>query len=154
MEKDLKIYCVTNKVIPYLEDSKLLLAGVGKEKFNEKYIKSSIKQNIFYKEKHYSELTFHYWYWKNLLLSEQNQWVGFCQKRRFWINKNSINKKLDNNNINEHLLIDIDKSWENSNAILCEPINISGAKKIKLIKRGWRNILNEPGLLFKKKRKY
>ena len=45
---------------------------------------------------------------------------------------------------------EIDKSWENSNAILCDPINISGAKKIKLIKRGWRNIISNPNLLLGK----
>ena len=149
--KKIKLFCVTDKPLTSLENSHLILAGVGKYNFTSQYIDTSTKINIFDKEEYYSELTFHYWYWKNLLNVENHQWIGFCQKRRFWINKNSINKDLNNNNINEHLLEDVDKSWENSNAILCEQINISGAKKIKLIKRGWRNILNEPGLLFKKK---
>ena len=149
--KKIKLFCVTDKPLTSLENSNLILAGVGKYNFKAQYIDTSTKINIFDKEEYYSELTFHYWYWKNLLNMENHQWVGFCQKRRFWINKNSINKKLNNNNIKEHLLNDIEKSWEDSNAILCESINISGAKKIKLIKRGWRNILNEPSLLFKKK---
>ena len=55
--------------------------------------------NIYYKEKYYSELTFHYWYWKNLIKLNDNGWVGFCQKRRFWIKSSSIKKKIDINNI-------------------------------------------------------
>ena len=48
------------------------------------------------------------------------------------------------------MLKEVDKSWENSNSILCDTIKISGAKKIKLIKRGWRNIISNPNLLFGK----
>ena len=148
--KKIKLFCVTNKPLPNLENTNLILAGVGKYNFTSKYIDTSTKINIFNKEEYYSELTFHYWYWKNLLNTENYEWIGFCQKRRFWINKNSLNINLNHENIHEHLLKEIDKSWENSNTILCDPINISGAKKIKLIKRGWRNIISNPNLLFGK----
>ena len=60
---NLKIYCVTDKKFQFLEDTKLILAAVGNEKFSDRYLKSNEKDNIFYKEKFYSELTFHYWYW-------------------------------------------------------------------------------------------
>ena len=65
--KNLEIYCVTNKSIKFLEKTGYKLAAVGKEKFSKKYIKCNKKKNIYYKEKYYSELTFHYWFWKNLL---------------------------------------------------------------------------------------
>ena len=152
MNNNLKIYCVTNKNLPHLESSKLNLAGVGTEIFSEKYIDSSKKKNIFYKEKHYSELTFHYWYWKNLLESENFKWVGFCQKRRFWVKKKSNIKNINTNNLIENLLEVPDPDWKNFDSILCTPIDVSGAKKIKLIKRGWRNIINEPSLLFDRKK--
>ena len=58
----LKIFCVTNKQVPALENSNFILSGVGNYKFNEKYIVSNYKDNIFFKEQYYSELTFHYWY--------------------------------------------------------------------------------------------
>ena len=148
--KKIKLFCVTDKPLKNLENTNLILAGVGKNNFDKKYIDCSTKINIFNKEEYYSELTFHYWYWKNLLRTEDHKWIGFCQKRRFWINKNSINLNINQNNIHEHLLNEIDINWENSNAILCDPINISGAKKIKLIKRGWRNIISNPNLLFRK----
>ena len=67
MSNNLKIYCVTDKPLEKLENSHLLLAGVGKNIFSDKYIKSDKKKNINSKEKNYSELTFHYWFWKNLL---------------------------------------------------------------------------------------
>ena len=39
------------------------MSWVGKNKPPENYIKCNEKK-IFYKENYYSELTFHYWYWK------------------------------------------------------------------------------------------
>ena len=42
---DLQINCVTNKVIPYLEKTKLILAGVGKENFPNHYLLSNNKQS-------------------------------------------------------------------------------------------------------------
>ena len=151
MKYKLKLYCVTNKSLPNLENTDLKFAGVGKNKFSTKYIDASTDINIFNKEEYYSELTFHYWYWKNLLNKENYEWIGFCQKRRFWIKKKSENKNIDKKNMIEHLLFEPENEWENKDAVLCNPINVYGAKKIKLIKRGWRNILSDPALLFKKK---
>ena len=76
-------------------------------------------------------------------------WIGFCQKRRYWIREN-INLKIDSSNINENLLTEYEDEWNNFESIICKPIIISGAKKIKLIKRGWRNILKNPLIIFKK----
>ena len=63
----LEIFCVTNKQLPFLEKTKYHLAGVGKDSFNKAYIESNTGENIIYKEKYYSELVFHYWFWKNEL---------------------------------------------------------------------------------------
>ena len=103
----LDIYCVTNKNISFLKDKNInyKIGWVGQKDPEPGYICCNNKDNIFYKEKHYSELTFHYWYWKNLLLSEQNQWVGFCQKRRFWIKKDAQNININVNNLKENCLL-------------------------------------------------
>ena len=45
------------------------------------------------------------------------------------------------------ILKSVPKEWENYEAVICEPI-ILGTKLSKLLKRGWRNVLNEPKLLF------
>ena len=91
----MKIYCVTNDELKYLEQLDLNLAGVGKKKFNKRYILGLIGKNIQSKEKNYSELTFHYWFWKNKLKKiDKNIWIGFCQKRRFWLQSKKKNSKF------------------------------------------------------------
>ena len=68
----IKIFCVTNKIVPTLDKTNLILAGVGQTKFPDNYLKCDGENNIFHKEKFYSELTFHYWYWKNMLANEDD----------------------------------------------------------------------------------
>ena len=38
-------------------------------------------------------------------------------------------KKIDINNINEHLLSKPEKDWDKFESIICEPINVKGVKK-------------------------
>ena len=110
----LKIYCVTDKKLPFLEKSNYELCAVGKDFSSKNYLNSNTKKNIFNKEKYYSELTFHYWYWQNLMNLHQDEWVGFCQKRRFWIKKTSVNEKISKENLTEHMLTETEKSSYNS----------------------------------------
>ena len=145
----LNIYCVTNKRVEFLEDTDYNLAWVGQGKLpNENYIDCSRGNNIYNKEKHYSELTFHYWYWKNLLDLQSKDWTGFCQKRRFWVSDNKNNINIGYNNLNFFLLHEPLPDWDDYESIICKPINIFGAKKIKILKRGWKNILRNPFVLF------
>ena len=141
---NLIVYCVTNKASKDLESLPLRLAGVGKGKFSKKYINSKLNKNIQHKEKNYSELTFHYWFWKNQLQHyNDHDWIGFCQKRRFWLNSRST---TESNDITKIILQYVPKEWEKYNSVLCEPIPL-GTKLSKLLKRGWRNIIKEPILL-------
>ena len=146
---NLIIYCITNEKSKLLEQLPYTLVGVGKKKFNRNYIDCKSKINIQKKEKYYSELTFHYWFWKNLLPKFKNNiWIGFCQKRRFWLNQRGHRK---NNNISNIILKRAPKEWERYDAVLCEPIPL-GTKLSKLLKRGWRNIVKKPSLLFNHRR--
>ena len=141
---NLDIYCVTDKEIPFLEKSNYKLAAVGKKKFSDKYLRCDNMDNIFHKEENYSELTFHYWFWKNQLQHyNDHDWIGFCQKRRFWLNSRSTS---ETNDITKIILQYVPKEWEKYNSVLCEPIPL-GTKLSKLLKRGWRNIIKEPILL-------
>ena len=153
MNNNIKIFCVTNKILPLLEDSSLLFAGVGKEKFNNKYIDTSTKKNIFHKEKNYSELSFHYWYWKNMINFETSSWVGFCQKRRFWIKKESENIEINSNNLQDHLLEKPEATWKDYDAIICKPISVAGSKKIKLTKHRRKYVTKNLSILFNKKKR-
>ena len=147
----LKIYCVTNERVKYLEDTKLVLAGVGKKKFSKNYITCLRGKNIQYKERNYSELTFHYWFWKNQLMKcRSDTWIGFCQKRRFWLKSNI---KIRNfKNLKKNLILNPDKKWNKYNSIICKPIRVDNPKKMKIIKRGWRNILKDPAVFYNSKK--
>ena len=142
------MYCVTNKLAEYLEDTNYNIGWVGKEKNPKNYITCNDKDNIFFKEKYYSELTFHYWYWKNILDLENNDWIGFCQKRRFWIKKNSTGKTINHLNYKDHILRDLPIEFSNYDSILCNPINVNNVKKIKLFKRGFRSIIKDPSIIY------
>ena len=149
---NLKIYCVTDIPNSNLDKLDLCLAGVGQKKFPHNYITCHDGTNIQEKEKYYSELTFHYWLWKNRLKNLDNEtWIGFCQKRRFWIKKNSA--VINNlNDLNDNILRKIPSEFEEYDAFLCEPIKVSPAKTTKLIKRGWKNCLKDPSILLNKKK--
>ena len=148
----LSIYCVTNKRIKFLENYPYNLAWVGNQIAPTNYLKCDDKKNIFFKEKYYSELTFHYWYWKNLINLEKNEWVGFCQKRRFWIKPNLKVSDINKDNIKEFLITEPLDDWKNYDSIICNPIKVSGVKKIKMIKRGWKNLIKDPMILFDKRK--
>ena len=134
MDKDLEIFCVTDKHFNFFSDIKYKLAAVGKNNFPSNYITWNTGNNIFYKEEYYSELTFHYWFWKNLLINYSDEtWIGFCQKRRFWIKLESENKNINTDNIKDHLLVSPPNDWSKYESIICKPIKITGAKKIKIL---------------------
>ena len=75
----LEIFCITNKRLKFLENSPYKLCWVGPLKVPQNYLRSDTGINIFAKEKYYSELTFQYWYWKNMLGLKNKNWIGFCQ---------------------------------------------------------------------------
>lgn len=145
--KDLEIYCITDKKIN-LSNKNYRIGWVGKEEPPSNYIQCNKNNNIFHKEKNYSELTFQYWYWKNLLNKNNNHWIGFCQKRRYWIKKESKNLEINNLNFNNHILDQLPAEWSGYDAIICEPIAVNNVNKMKIIKRGFRSLLKDPSIFF------
>jgi len=149
---NIKIFCITNKESVRLEKLNLNLVGVGKNIFPKLYLNTLNGKNIQHKESFYSELTFHYWFWKNDLKNYDNDtWIGFCQKRRFWLqdNKNSINNFDD---LNTHILKKIPDEWKLKNSIICNPIKVNQVKKMKILKRGWKNLLKDPSIFINQKK--
>jgi len=146
--KKLKMYCVTNKEIKFINKTNYKAGWVGFDPVPNNYIACNTQDNIFFKEQYYSELTFHYWYWKNQLNLESTDWIGFCQKRRFWIKKSTINKDIDKFNYNNHFLENIPEEYEKYDSIICDPISLRGAKKMKMLKRGFKNLIQDPSIFF------
>ena len=150
--ENLKIFCVTNKEVNLLEKTNYLIGWVGTEKPPKNYLVSNTQDNIFFKEKYYSELTFHYWYWKNKLDLKHENWIGFCQKRRFWLKKKLIHAKIDKSNFSDCILQDVPNEWDNFDSIICDPIFVNKVKKMKMVKRGFRSIIKKPSILFDEKK--
>ena len=148
--KNLKMYCVTNKEIKFINKTQYKVGWVGKSSSPNNYITCNSQDNIFFKEQYYSELTFHYWYWKNQLSLSSPNWIGFCQKRRFWIKKQSINQSIDEFNYKDHFLNYIPEEYEKYESIICDPISVKGVKKMKMLKRGFKNLIQDPSIFFNK----
>ena len=147
----INIFCITNIPLNYLSDLNLKLAGVGNKKFPKSYITCENGKNIQNKEKNYSELTFHYWFWKNKLKNyKENEWIGFCQKRRFWLKKATKIKSI--NELKKNIIKHPPKRWKNYNSIICKPIYVGNPKRMKLFKRGWKNLVKDPDIFFNKKK--
>jgi len=146
--KNLSIYCVTNKTVNFLGKTNYKIGWVGLEDPPKDYISCNNKDNIFFKEKYYSELTFQYWFWKNELIIKDFDWIGFCQRRRFWIKKESINKVINEENFKDHVLSRVPDEWNNFDSIICDPIFVNKVKKIKMIKRGIKSIFKKPAIFF------
>jgi hypothetical protein len=146
---NLDIYCITDKPLLHLDNLPYKKAGVGKSIFPKNYYLSDSLDNIFYKEKHYSELTFQYWFWKNKLSQlKESTWIGFCQKRRFWIKEESINLEINLSNLADHLLLSIPKALSQNNSIIVNSIFVNKVNKIKLIKRGFKSLIKNPSIFF------
>ena len=146
----MNIFCVTNSELNFLEKLPVKLAGVGCGKFSKKYITCLKGKNIQKKEKNYSELTFHYWFWKNKLkFYDSNTWIGFCQKRRFWMKSN---KRVSSfNDLKKNIISKPSVKWKNFESIICKPIRVDQTKKMKLFKRGWKNLIENPKIFFSEK---
>ena len=162
----MKIYCITHRPIKDINKLGLIPFGVGKSEFPSDYILENSGENIAYKNTSYSETSFHYWYWKNVLEKyDTDSWFGMCQYRRYFV-KYKFKKYIDNsagrqgfypniNNINDlekMLQKEPDEDWKNYDVILCDPWNVGVKKKSKLIKRGFRSLINDPLIFFDKRK--
>ena len=151
--KNLKVLCVTNKVIKFMKPKNYSIGWVGREKPPKDYLTCNTQNNIFFKEKYYSELTFHYWYWKNKLDINDECWIGFCQKRRFWLKKESKDEIISKHNLSDHVLQKVPTEWNNFDSMICEPIFVNKVKKMKMIKRGFKSIIKKPSIFFDEKKR-
>ena len=159
----MKIYCITHKAIKNIEKIGLLPAGVGKNIFPSNYTIENSGDNIVDKNFCYSETSFHYWIWKNLLPKlNEDEWIGTCQYRRYFVKKEYANKiQYDNRqqglykinsveNLKSILQLKPEKEWNDYDVILCKPWSVSNVKKMKLIKRGFRSLLRDPSIFLNK----
>ena len=86
------MFCLTiePKHINFIKNLNYIPVGLGDKNFSNDCLSDKEGENISTKNKFYGEYTFHYWLWKNYFQKyNENKWLGFCQYRKFWIEKGS-----------------------------------------------------------------
>ncbi len=151
--QNLKMFCICihNELLSKVKKINYIPVGLGNSKFDSEWITDKSKENISDKNKFYGEYTFHYWFWKNEIKNiSDNDWIGFCAYRRFWLNeKNNDNKNLK---FKDRILNKVPKLWEDYQVILGDQIYVDNIKWTKILKYGKISLIKNPGAILKKNR--
>ena len=134
----------------FIKELSYIPVGVGEKFFNEDWFSDRSGVNISKKNKYYSEYTFHYWLWKNYLDQMDDNWIGFCQYKKFWSLKSIKFENMNIESINEHALKKIPIEYEKYEAILTEPTFVNQWKIMKFIKMGLKLFIKNPILIFRR----
>ena len=145
---NINMYSITHKRVKFLEETSYNLINVGKDSISERYLNCDTGENIIHKEKFYSELTFHYWFWKNKLDVKKDDWIGFCQRRRFWTKIKINEENLENKFLKQNLLEKIPNEFDQYESFMCERTHVNNIKKMKMLKKGLKSILKKPSIFF------
>ena len=146
------IYCLSlyNRTLPIIKKLGYIPVGLGDDKFSEEWLKDNTHKNISSKNKYYGEYTFHYWFWKNELPKiEDAHWIGFCAYKRYWGNKNKIDR---DSRLEDIVIKKIPIEWEKFDTVIGEHIYINDLKLSKLVKHGIWSLVRNPSALFKSRR--
>tara|TARA_B100000029_G_scaffold269629_1_gene264966 strand:+ start:3284 stop:4075 length:792 start_codon:yes stop_codon:yes gene_type:complete len=127
-----------------------LPVGLGDKNFGREWFRDNTGKNISKKNKNYGEYTFHYWIWKNYKDKLSENWIGFCQYRKFWTMKNYSNEKLNIEKIPSIAIKEIPDQYKDYDVILGNPFYVNQQRTSKFIKKGFGLILKKPGILFNK----
>ncbi|MBL6857611.1 MAG: DUF4422 domain-containing protein [Pelagibacteraceae bacterium] len=152
--KNLKIFCITLNPLHKDLINKLgyTPVGLGENSFQGEWLNDKTKKNIAEKNRYYGEYTFHYWLWKNNAL-DFNDWVGFCQYRKFW-KKDFSTFNIENFEIlNNSVLKEIPSDLNKYNSIIGENLFVNQLRFSKFVKHNLKTIIREPSLLFNKNKR-
>ena len=151
--KNLKMFCLTlgPSHLDFIKNLNYIPVGLGNKTFSNEWMGDNFGKNISQKNKNYGEYTFHYWIWKNYLDKvNNNEWLGFCQYRKFWTIENYNNTNVDLKKITSIAIKEIPSSFDDADVILGTPFYVNQKKTMKFLKKGFNLILKNPALLFNK----
>ena len=151
--KNLKMFCISLEPNHYEFIKKLgyTPVGLGEKDFNQNWLNDKSGINISKKNKHYGEYTYHYWIWKNYLNKLSDEWIGFCQYRKFWSLKE--HKHINITSLNSQILKEIPKKFENYETILGEPMYVNQWRTMKFLKTALKIFLKKPILILDKRKR-
>ena len=81
---DSKIYCLclNDHHLDNIKKLNYIPVGLGKNQFNNSWLRDNTGDNISKKNPYYGEYTFYYWFWKNELEQiKDDKWIGFAGYR-------------------------------------------------------------------------
>tara|TARA_B100001059_G_scaffold232225_1_gene269660 strand:- start:74 stop:880 length:807 start_codon:yes stop_codon:yes gene_type:complete len=151
----MKMYCITIYDNHYDKIKKLGYepVGLGNNITSKKFLNDKTKLNISFKNPYYGEYTFHYWLWKNNILDKQEEWIGFCQYRKYW-SKENRNTEINNlEELDKKIVKDITASLKNYDCILGEPLFINQFRLSKFLKKNLLTMIKRPSLFFDEKKR-
>ena len=149
---NLKMFCLTLEPnhLNFIKNLNYTPVGLGNKNFPDDCINDKSGENISKKNKFYGEYTFHYWLWKNHLDNINQDWLGFCQYRKFWSLNFTPNTEINLQNLKNKVLKEIPDQLNKFDVILGDPFFINKKKIMKFIKKGFPLILSNPQVLFNK----
>ena len=153
--KNLKMFCISLEPNHYNYIKKLgyIPVGLGDKDFNDDWLKDKLGNNISKKNKNYGEYTFHYWIWKNHLDKLKDEWIGFCQYRKFWSLEKYKKGDINFDSLTSQVLKEIPIRFNEYETILGEPIFINQFRSMKFVKKGLKFFVKRPLTIFSKKKR-
>ena len=149
--KNIKMFCITLEPshVDFIKGLNYIPVGLGNKNFSEDCFTDKKGESISNKNKYYGEYTFHYWLWKNYLdkLSDED-WIGFCQYRKFWSLKENRSNELQLKNLKDHILSEVPDKFNDYDVILGKPFFINQRRTMKFLKKGLSLIISNPKFLF------
>ena len=152
--KNLKMFCISLEPNHYnfIKNLGYIPVGLGDKDFNDDWFKDKLGNNISAKNKNYGEYTYHYWLWQNYLDKLGDEWIGFCQYRKFWSLEKHRTEDIDFNSLNFQVLKEIPKKFDKYETVLGESIFINQFRAMKFIKKGLKFFVKRPLTIFSKKK--
>ena len=129
-----------------------LPVGLGNKIFSNEWYQDKNFTNIYKKNPYYGEYTFHYWLWKNKKIEfHNNEWIGFCQYRKFWMKDHSLKSEPSTfDELNSLILKFISPDLNRFDSIIGNNFYVNQLRISKFIKHNLVNIITNPSLLFDK----
>jgi len=115
----ISMYCITLEPehLGIIKKLNYIPVGLGDKDFIAQWIKDSIGENISSKNRFDGEYTFHHRIWKNGLNNLGNEWIGFCQYRKFWLKENIVNKDFTFESFSKSILSSVPENIDNYDSI-------------------------------------
>ena len=153
MKKNLDMFCLSlnPEHFDLIKALNYIPVGLGKSSFGKDWLSDTGTKNISKKNEFYGEYTFHYRLWKNDEI-KTNNWIGFCQYRKFWVKKKITNNNLTFEELKTKTLEVIPEELQTFDAIIGEDLFINQLRISKFIKRRFKKIFLNPSLLLSKNR--